>query len=64
MILSERTPCILIHVKTGEQQMLPAAVSDDTAGSASLLPAGNAAHIGQMMRNALVAIDAGLLAWE
>ena len=29
-----------------------------------LLPAGDAAHIGQMVRNALVAIDAGLFAGE
>src|SRR5260370_16975046 len=29
-----------------------------------LLPARNAAHIGQMVRNALVAIDAGLFARE
>ena len=30
----------------------------------NLLPAGNAAHIGQMVRNTLVAVDAGLFVGE
>ena len=33
-------------------------------GAAALLPAGDAAHVGQLVGDALVAIDAGLLAGE
>src|SRR5262245_43903484 len=34
------------------------------AGACQLLPAGNAAHVGQLVGDALVAVDAGLLARE
>src|SRR6185369_12073874 len=34
------------------------------AGACQLLPAGHAAHVGQLVGDALVAVDAGLLARE